>query len=337
MLATSCAAAIRVAPHGGRLADAAGHQAAWPVLPVTRPPGVGAWPQHDAGDTAAMTDESLIIHGPEVAALPLVLDSPHSGTGMPADFGAALPDADLRDGEDCFIDELYLPATERGIPLLAAQYSRTYLDPNRHVGDIDLALLDAPWPDVYQPSGKARIGKALVWRLLDDGRPIYDRLLSVQELRQRIARCHTPYHQALRRLLDAAHARHGVVYHLNCHSMNPASGLMGEGPTGQPRADMVLGDRDGSTCAPAFTEFVRAWLAGRGYEVAVNKPFKGVELVRAFADPAAGRHSLQLEVNKRLYMDRATLLRHAGFERLQADLMDLLVAIAEQLRPAKAG
>ena len=281
-----------------------------------------------------MNDDVLRIHGPQQAALPLVLDSPHSGWRMPADFGAVLPAAVLRDGEDCFIDELYLPATERGIPLLAALFPRTYLDPNRHAGDIDLDLLDGPWPDDYVPSGKARLGKALVWRTMDDGRPIYDRKLSVQELRQRIARCHLPYHQALRGLLDAAHARHGVVYHLNCHSMNAVSGLMGEGPTGQPRADMVLGDRDGTTCAPAFTAFVREVLAGQGYDVAVNKPFKGVELVRAHADPAAGRHSLQLEVNKRLYMDADTLRKHDGFAKLQADLMALLDAIAERFAPA---
>ena len=101
---------------------------------------------------------------------------------------------------------------------------------------------------------------------------------------------------------------------------------------------MVLGDRDGTSCAPAFTEFVRAWLVGCGYEVAVNKPFKGVELVRAFADPAAGRHSLQVEVNKRLYMDCTTLQRLDGFGRLQADLMNLLQAIARQAaQPLQAG
>lgn len=272
-------------------------------------------------------DDVLRIHGPRLALLPLVLDSPHSGTCMPADFRAALPGSDLRDGEDCFIDELYLPAAERGIPLLAAQFPRTYLDPNRHAGDIDTDLLDAPWPDALVPSGKARIGKSLVWRTLDDGRPIYDRKLSVQELRQRIARCHTPYHDALRGLLQAAHARHGQVFHINCHAMNAVSGTMGEGGAGQPRADMVLGDRDGTTCAPAFTAFVHAHLAARGYKVAVNDPFKGVELVRAFSDPAAGFHSLQLEVNKRLYMDQATLQKHAGFLRLQADLMELLDAI----------
>jgi N-formylglutamate amidohydrolase len=281
-----------------------------------------------------MNDDVLHIHGPQEAALPLVLDSPHSGWRMPADFGACLPESALRDGEDCFIDELYLPATERGIPLLAAQFPRTYLDPNRHAGDVDLDLLDEPWPDEHVPSGKARIGKALVWRTLDDGRPIYDRKLTVQELRQRIARFHAPYHQALRGLLDAAHARHGVVYHLNCHSMNAVSGAMGEGGAGRPRADMVLGDRDGTTCAPEFTAFVRELLVARGYDVAVNYPFKGVELVRAHADPAAGRHSLQLEVNKRLYMDQTTLQKHAGFAKLQADLVALLEAIGQRFAPA---
>jgi N-formylglutamate amidohydrolase len=277
-----------------------------------------------------MDPQLLILHGPGQPLRPVVLDSPHSGHRFPADFGAAVSDFDLRDGEDCFIDQLWLPATGRGIPLLAAQFPRTYLDVNRHAGDIDLALLDETWPDDHVPSGKAGIGKALVWRTLDDGRAIYDRRLPVAEVQARIARCHRPYHQALRGLMDAAHARFGVVYHLNCHSMNAVSGLMGEGGAGVPRADMVLGDRDGTTCAPEFTAFVREVLAGQGYEVAVNDPFKGVELVRAHSDPAAGRHSLQLEVNKRLYMTEATRERHAGYGRLQADLMALLDAIDER-------
>lgn len=280
-----------------------------------------------ANPDEAVADAVLRIHGPATAAVPLVLDSPHSGLRMPPDFGSVLPASALREGEDCFIDTLYMPAAARGIPLLAAQIPRTYLDVNRHAGDIDTDLLDAPWPDLLVPSGKARIGKALVWRTLDDGRPIYDRRLTVQELRQRIARVHVPYHAALRQLLQAARARHGQVFHINCHSMNAVSGTMGEGGPGRPRADVVLGDRDGTTCAPAFTAFVRDHLAGLGYDVAVNDPFKGVELVRAHSDPAAGFHSLQLEVNKRLYMDEASLRTHAGFDRLQADLMGLLDAI----------
>lgn len=278
-----------------------------------------------------MSDDIYLLHGPADPARlrPVVLDSPHSGFRMPADFGTVLNEHDLRDGEDCWIDELWAPAAERGIPLLAAQFPRTYIDANRHAADIDPDLLDAPWPGEWRPSGKARIGKALVWRTLDDGRPLYDRRLTVDEVQRRIARYHQPYHRALQRLLDAAHARFGVVHHINCHSMNPVSGLMGEGGAGVARADIVLGDRDGSSCDPEFTAFVRERLAGFGYDVKVNDPFKGVELVRAYADPAAGRHSLQLEVNKRLYMDTATREKTDGFFTLQQHLMQLLDAVHE--------
>jgi N-formylglutamate deformylase len=272
-----------------------------------------------------------LLHGPAEAALPVVLDSPHSGWRMPPDFGSVLGAAELRDGEDCFIDELYAPASASGVPLLAAQFPRTYLDPNRHAGDIDPELLEQPWPGELVPSGKARIGKALIWRTLDDGRAIYDRRLTVAEVEHRIAHYHRPYHERLRQLLDAAHARHGQVFHINCHSMNAVSGKMGEGGAGIARADIVLGDRDGTSCAPAFTSFVREFLAGRGYEVRVNDPFKGVELVRAYSNPAAGRHSLQIEVNKRLYMDNGTLTKTAGFEQLQAHLMALIGAIGTHL------
>jgi len=272
------------------------------------------------------------LHGPALAAAPLVLDSPHSGRDFPADFDAAVTEFDLREGEDCYVDELYRPATELGVPLLAARFPRTYLDPNRHRGDIDLELIEGGrWPHEHVPSGKARIGKALVWRTLDDGRPIYSRRLTVAEVVSRIERCHAPYHQRLRALLDETHRRFGAVYHLNCHSMPAVGGAQGEGGQGQPRADFVLGDRDGSTCDPAFTEFVRATLAAMGYEVAVNDPYKGVELVKAYSEPRRRRHSLQVEVNKRLYMDEATRSRHQGFAALQADLSRLAKAIADYI------
>ena len=272
------------------------------------------------------------LHGPTRPHVALVLDSPHSGVEFPADFDAAVSEFDLRDGEDCFVDQLYLPAVELGIPLLAARFPRTYLDPNRHRGDIDLELLEGgAWPHDYVPSGKARIGKALVWRTLDDGRPIYSRKLRVDEVHRRIDRFHAPYHRALTQLLEAAHSAFGVIYHLNCHSMNSVAGAMGEGGAGSTRADFVLGDRDGTTCDPAFTEFVRATLAAMSYTVKVNDPYKGVELVRAYSDPARGRHSLQVEINKRLYMDEAARRPHAGFDALRSRLLVLIEAIADYI------
>ncbi len=279
-----------------------------------------------------MNDTTFSWHGPRQPHVPLVLDSPHSGFQFPADFDAAVSEFDLRDGEDCFVDELYMPATELGVPLLAAQTPRTYLDPNRHAGDIDLDLLEGgAWPHAHVPSGKARIGKALIWRTLDDGRAIYARKLKIDEVLGRIERCHTPYHRALSGAIDQAHANFGVVYHINCHSMNSVAGPMGEGGAGTPRPDFVLGDRDGTTCDPAFTEFVRATLAATGHSVSVNDPYKGVELVKAYSRPIAGRHSLQLEINKRLYMDEAKRERNAGFAPLQRKLQHLIEAIVDYI------
>jgi N-formylglutamate amidohydrolase len=272
------------------------------------------------------------LHGPRDPSVPLILDSPHSGTQFPDDFDAAVSEYDLRDGEDCFVDELYMPGTELGVTLLAAQTPRTYLDPNRHAGDIDLELIEGGrCPHAHVPSGKARIGKSLIWRTLDDGREIYNRKLKVDEVLRRIERCHAPYHRTLRDLLDRTRARTGRVYHINCHSMNSVAGKMGEGGEGSERADFVLGDRDGTTCDPAFTEFVRATLAATGASVSVNDPYKGVELVKAYSNPSARRHSLQLEINKRLYMNEDTRERISGFAPLQRTLHALIEAITDYI------
>jgi N-formylglutamate amidohydrolase len=272
------------------------------------------------------------IRGPQQPELPLVLDSPHSGNRFPADFDAVVSEAELREAEDCFVDELWDAAGALGAPLLAAQFPRTYLDPNRHAGDIDAELIDGEWRGEIVASGKAKIGKSLIWRTLEDGRPIYARRLQPDEVQRRIERFHAPYHEALRTLLDAAHQRFGAVWHINCHSMRAVAGKQSDDGEGRPRADIVLGDRDGTTCDPGFTEFVRTTLAGMGYDVKVNDPYKGVELVRAYSNPRAQRHSLQIELNKRLYMDEARLEKTPGFRDLQANLGKFLETLAAFLR-----
>jgi len=269
----------------------------------------------------------LEVRGPARAAIPLVLDSPHSGHAFPADFDAVVSEAELREGEDCYVDELYAGAAELGAPLLAALWPRTYLDPNRNAGDVDLDLVEGSWPGEYRPSGKAKVGKALVWRTLEDGRPIYAKKLSPEVIQQRIEKFHALYHRAIQDLLNETHTRFGKVYHINCHSMRAVAGKQSDDGEGSARADFVLGDRDGSSCEPRFTELVRATLAGMGYQVKVNDPYKGVELVRAYSDPKAGRHSLQIEINKRLYMDEATLAKNGGFAVLQKNLCHLLTEV----------
>ena len=58
--------------------------------------------------------------------VPLVLDSPHSGREFPGDFDAVVSEAELREGEDCYVDELWAAAgTPDGVfPIAPAELLR---------------------------------------------------------------------------------------------------------------------------------------------------------------------------------------------------------------------
>jgi N-formylglutamate deformylase len=269
------------------------------------------------------------VHAPTGASVPLVLDSPHSGTDYPDDFHPAVSREALRAAEDCFVDDLYASAPALGATLVAARFPRSYIDPNRSILDIDTSLLDAPWPGPAIAGRKTELGIGLIWRILDSGEAIYGRKLSVAEVKQRIVGYHQPYQKAVKDALDRAHAHFGAVWHLNCHSMPAVSGRISEEGPGKPRADFVLGDRDGTTCAPEFTALVAETLRRMGYDVKINDPYKGVELVRAFSDPRANRHSLQIEVNRRLYMDEKTRERLPSYGELKANLDRMLAELAK--------
>jgi N-formylglutamate amidohydrolase len=271
---------------------------------------------------------AFTVTEPSANHVALVLDSPHSGIEYPEDFRPAVPLAALRAAEDSYVDELYSGAPAVGATLVAARFPRSYIDPNRSLLDIDASLLEAAWPGPAIPSRKTELGIGLIWRILDSGQPIYSRKLSVEEVRNRIVRYHQPYQKAVKEALDHAYAHFGAVWHLNCHSMPAVSSSISEEGPGKPRADFVLGDRDATTCEPAFTALVGDTLRAMGYEVKVNDPYKGVELVRAFSDPKAGRHSLQIEVNRRLYMDEKSRARIEAFAQLKANLDKLLAEIS---------
>lgn len=259
---------------------------------------------------------------------PLVLDSPHSGVQYPDDFRPACAAAALRTAEDTHVEKLYDFAPALGVAWVEALFPRSYLDANRNLTELDVDLLEDAWTDPVETDpdalAKVRLGKGLVWRLTDDGDAIYDRKLTSAEVRARIERCWRPYHAAVAQAIAAAHARHGYSIHLNCHSMPSVAGSHATGHPGMVHADFVIGDRDGTTAAVALSRRVCGFLADLGYSVAYNHPYKGVELVRRYGDPARQRHSIQVEVNRRLYMDEATLQPHEGLATLRAHLRQLV-------------
>ena len=272
------------------------------------------------------------LHRPSVTPVPLVCDSPHSGTDYPADYDHAVPRALLRRGEDTHVDALWAAVPSVGGSLLAAHFPRTYIDCNRAEDDLDPDMLDGAWPTSLSPGEKTRLGFGLVWRNIDAATPIYRRRLTVAEVRARIERCYRPYHAALSQCIDETLQRFGALWHLNLHSMPDNAYERLQIRSTRPLADFVLGDRDGTTCAPEFVHLIAEQLRGFGYSVALNEPYKGVELIGRIGQPHLGRHSLQIEIRRPVYMDEDTRAPNAGFAPLQQHLDQLLGVVAGYVR-----
>ncbi|MCB1532589.1 MAG: N-formylglutamate amidohydrolase [Alphaproteobacteria bacterium] len=282
-------------------------------------------------------DKIFEIFAPE-NPLPLIFDSPHSGTIHPDDFGYACTEDDLERTEDKFVDDLFESAPDHGATLLIAKVSRSYIDLNRAPDDVDPMLIEGEWPfGEIKPTPRSAAGIGLLRRLIKPGVPVYDRKLSPEEVMERVKKYYIPYHKTLAELMNEAHYNYGQVWHVNCHSMPSTSartkraiGFVGNEPQ---TPDFVIGNRDGTTAGPDFTRAVKEHLEDLGYAVALNDPFKGVELVERYSMPTAGRHSIQLEINKALFMDEATNKKDTKkYKGFKADIETLIKFCADYAR-----
>jgi N-formylglutamate deformylase len=272
---------------------------------------------------------------PDSGTLPLIFDSPHSGRHYPPDWVTALSRLDLRRGEDAFVDDLLASAPAHGITLLAAQLPRCYIDVNREIDDIDPGLLAGPWPGTpLRPTEKSRKGLGLIRRYVVPGKAIVTTPLQIAEVQSRIERIYVPYHRALAANINALRERFGFVWHIDWHSMKSRGNAMTPDGEGAPRPDMVVGDLDGKSSDSRLVTLVVEHLRGLGYRVTVNDPYQGATIVRRYGDPAQNRSTIQIEMNRALYLDEAKVEPTDGFARLKRSLESLMAALSSAVRHA---
>ena len=263
----------------------------------------------------------------------IVLSSPHSGRVYPARFlqCARLDAAALRRSEDAFVDDLFRPAVRLGVPLLCARFPRAYLDVNREPYELDPRMFEGRLP-AYANTRSVRVagGLGTIARIVGDCQEIYARRLPVEDALSRIEAFHKPYHAKLRQLTDRAVRQFGRTLLIDCHSMpsSPAQGQTGD-REGRGKADFVIGDRYGTSCACTFTEAAEAVLRGFGFLVERNKPYAGGYITEHYGTPAVGRHALQIEINRALYMDERTLERGPGFPAIVDHMTELVGELAK--------
>ena len=259
------------------------------------------------------------VLAPARQTAPLVFASPHSGRLYPAPFVAAsrLDALSLRRSEDAFVDDLFAAAPALGAPLLRAHFPRAYVDANREPFELDPVMFEdalPPWVNTASPA--IADGFGTVARLITGGGEIYGGKLSFDDVRRRIKAHHVPYHRSLTDLIGATRRRFGACLVIDCHSMPSRNGPLSIDPR-LARVDVVLGDNKGRSSAGAVTDRVEATLRHLGFAVRRNHPYSGGFTTRQYGKPEDGIHVLQIEVNRRLYMDENTITPTAGMAPLK--------------------
>ena len=280
----------------------------------------------------ALANGAIDLRLPARQTAPLIFASPHSGTDYDPAFVASsrLDERNLRRSEDSFVDEIFAGAPGSGAPLLCALYPRAYLDPNREPYELDPEMFTDPLPGhVKTRSDRVRAGFGTIARLVASGAEIYAAKMPYAEAERRIDELYRPYHRALEGLIEATLRDFGAAFLLDCHSM-PSVGGPTDRDRGAPRPDIVLGDRFGASCEPAVIETAERILIDLGFSVRRNEPYAGAFTTAHYGRPGERVHAIQIEVNRRLYMNEATVARSRDLPKLRRRMNRFIAAMAEQ-------
>ncbi|WP_427023821.1 N-formylglutamate amidohydrolase [Aureimonas ureilytica] len=287
-------------------------------------------------ETAAGACPAFEIVEPTDQTLPFVFCSPHSGRAYPSRFIAQSrlgPDA-IRRSEDLFVDQLFDFVPALGAPFLLARFPRAYLDVNREPYELDPGMFDGPLPDfVNATSVRVAGGLGTIPRIVAEREEIYGAKLPLTEIMDRVDAIYFPFHEALEALIERTRRRFGFAILVDCHSMPSSVRLL---PGGR-RADMVVGDRFGTSALHAYVVMVTQRLGAMGYEVTRNKPYAGGFITERYGRPRRGVHAIQIEINRALYADEAAFLPHDGFGALRRDLWSLVTCFADEVETGWRG
>lgn len=274
-----------------------------------------------------MTAGVFRLSQPDRQETPVIFASPHSGARYDPVFLAqsVLGPLQLRSSEDAFVDQLFADAPRHGAPLLAAEVPRAFVDLNRAPDELDPAVIEG----IARPPHNPRVssGLGVIPRVVSGGRAIYRGKLSLPQAEARIRQFWHPYHRALREVIEATHARFGQAILIDCHSM-PHEALEHHNRPGRTLPDVVLGDRFGAAAAPWVMAAVEAAFEAQGFRTARNTPFAGAFIAQSYGRPSAGRHVVQVELDRSLYMDEAQVTPLPEFTDFAARMARVVASLA---------
>lgn len=267
-------------------------------------------------DVIAEIERPFTLHQPALQVVPVIVDVPHAGRCYPRAFveGSRLPLRALRRSEDAYVDLLFSHAVALGAPLLVAEFPRAFLDANREPYELDPRMFEGRLPG-FANTRSLRVagGLGTIPRIVGESYEIYSGRIPVESALSRIEALYRPYHAGLRHLVNRTQASFGSCILVDAHSM-PSAGLDRDGTA---KADIILGDRFGTSAASFVVDAAEQAFARAGLTVTRNRPYAGGFITEHYGAPGSGVHALQIEVSRGLYMNEATLEPSSGFAALQ--------------------
>jgi len=264
---------------------------------------------------------SPLIHQPR-GDLPVLLSVPHSGRDYP-DWLIALAAGGkpaLAMLEDPLVDRLVWRALQRGCGAVIARAPRAAVDCNRAEDEVDPSVVDGVRRG--RISARARGGLGIIPARTQQHGYLWRRAISPKQLDERLSQAHRPYHEAIEAQLALLLERFGCALLLDCHSMPPP-------PAGVP--PVIFGDCRGRTADSWISAEAIAISRRSGFEAGLNDPFAGGHVIERHARPGSGVHALQVEIDRRCYLDARLQRPGAGFDRVAALIEALSVELGEAL------
>lgn len=268
------------------------------------------------------------VREPETQTIPFVYNSPHSGRRYPPAFleSSRLDPMAIRRSEDHFVDELFSAAPDFGAPLLQAHFPRAFIDVNREPYELDPKMFSGPLPSFVNSSSiRVAGGLGTIPRIVAENMDIYAGRMPVEQAMARIDTVYKPYHACLRRLMARTHTRFGLAVLIDCHSMPGNIRVAGSSL----RPDFIIGDRYGTSASADLSMAALHILENLGFCAVRNKPYAGGFITEHYGRPVRGLHALQIEINRSLYVDEATLQKRPDFRLLTSAIATFIGAMAE--------
>ncbi|MBL1421064.1 MAG: N-formylglutamate amidohydrolase [Alphaproteobacteria bacterium] len=257
---------------------------------------------------------------PDQNPAPFLFSFPHSGHNYTQNFVATsrLDLINLRSSEDAYVDELFTQICNQGGNKLSALFPRSFVDVNRLANDLDPELFIEPLNDdanIFAPLIKAGLG--VIPRVVAHQQNIYHGKISLSQSRTRLAKHYYPYHSLLETLTTSAQIQYGFSLLIDCHSMPSRFSK------NQPAPDFIIGDLHGQSCNRHVSETIYKHLESCGFSVRLNQPYAGGAITRKYQTVQLGLHSVQIEINRGLYMDETRIQKTENFIQLATILSSL--------------